>query len=95
MPDPQRFIAHVSLLVSSYDAGIAFYVGKLGFDLLEDTHLGKGKRWVRVRPGSGGVGAASGRTPATSASGHASATRLAAVSAFSCLPRILPPITRG
>jgi len=25
-------------------------VGKLGFDLLEDTDLGSGKRWVRVRP---------------------------------------------
>ena len=48
MTDRQRFIAHVSLLVPSYDAGIAFYVGKLGFDLLEDTHLSKGKRWVLV-----------------------------------------------
>ncbi len=54
MTDPKRYIAHVSLLVPSYDAGIAFYVGKLGFDLLEDTHLGEGKRWVLVRPGATG-----------------------------------------
>ena len=52
MTEPQRFIAHVSLLVPSYDAGIAFYVGKLGFDLLEDRHLDDDKRWVLVRPGA-------------------------------------------
>ncbi len=40
-----------------YDDAIEFYVGKLGFDLLEDTDLGGGKRWVRVRPsGSDGAG---------------------------------------
>lgn len=43
-------LALLSLLVPEYDAGIAFYVGKMGFDLLEDTDLGGGKRWVRVAP---------------------------------------------
>jgi catechol 2,3-dioxygenase-like lactoylglutathione lyase family enzyme len=43
-------LALLSLLVPDYDAGIAFYVGKMGFDLLEDTDLGDGKRWVRVAP---------------------------------------------
>ena len=33
-----------------YDAGIAFYVDQLGFDLLEDTKLNETKRWVRVAP---------------------------------------------
>ena len=43
-------LALVSLLVPDYDVGIAFYVSKMGFDLLEDTDLGGGKRWVRVAP---------------------------------------------
>lgn len=40
----------VSLLVRDYDEAIAFYVGKLGFDLSEDTDMGGGKRWVTVTP---------------------------------------------
>lgn len=43
----------VSLLVRDYDEAIAFYVGKLGFDLSEDTDMGGGKRWVRVTPKDG------------------------------------------
>ncbi len=43
-------IASITLLVPDYDAGIAFYVGRLGFDLLEDTRLSETKRWVRVAP---------------------------------------------
>lgn len=47
---PRRKLALMSLLVPDYDAGIAFYVGKLGFDLIEDTDMGDGERWVRVAP---------------------------------------------
>ncbi len=36
-----------------YDAGIAFYVGILGFELRADTHVGDGKRWVMVAPKGG------------------------------------------
>src|SRR5678816_486948 len=39
-----------ALLVSDYDDAIAFYVGKVGFDLVQDTDMGGGKRWVVVRP---------------------------------------------
>ncbi len=39
----------LSILVPSYEDGIAFFVGCLGFVLLEDTDLGD-KRWVRVAP---------------------------------------------
>lgn len=39
-----------SLIVPDYDAGIAFYVGTLGFDLRSDIDLGEGKRWVMVAP---------------------------------------------
>ena len=39
-----------ALLVADYDAAIDFYVRKAGFDLVEDTDQGAGKRWVVVRP---------------------------------------------
>ena len=48
-------IAHVTLLVPDYDAGLRFYVDTLGFDLLEDTRVSPAKRWVRVAPKGGGV----------------------------------------
>jgi catechol 2,3-dioxygenase-like lactoylglutathione lyase family enzyme len=40
----------VALLVRDYDEAIAFFTQALGFDLLEDTDRGGGKRWVLVRP---------------------------------------------
>ena len=43
-----------TIIVPDYDAGLAFYVGKLGFDLRADIDLGDGKRWVMVAP-SGAV----------------------------------------
>jgi catechol 2,3-dioxygenase-like lactoylglutathione lyase family enzyme len=50
-------IAQFAVTVRDYDEALAFYVGKLGFECLEDTDLGGGKRWVRVRPrGSDGAG---------------------------------------
>lgn len=42
-----------TILVPDYDAGIAFYVGQLGFDLRADFDLGGGKRWVMVAPPGG------------------------------------------
>ena len=42
-------VAHVTLVVPDYDAALAFYVGKLGFALVEDTPIGT-KRWVTIRP---------------------------------------------
>ena len=46
----------ISLLVRDYDEAVDFYVGKLGFRLIEDTALpDEGKRWVVVSPdGEGG-----------------------------------------
>jgi catechol 2,3-dioxygenase-like lactoylglutathione lyase family enzyme len=44
----------VTLVVPDYDLAIEFFVGKLGFDLTEDspslTNDGRPKRWVVVRP---------------------------------------------
>ncbi len=43
-------LSHVALLVRDYDEAIDFYVGVLGFRLIEDIGLDDGKRWVLVRP---------------------------------------------
>lgn len=50
-------LKHVALVVRDYDEAIAFFVGKLNFELLEDTPLSETKRWVLVRP-PGGEGCA-------------------------------------
>ena len=48
----------VTVVVPAYDAGLAFYRDVLGFDVVEDTDLGGGKRWVTVAPpGAGADGA--------------------------------------
>ncbi|MBC7884974.1 MAG: VOC family protein [Saprospiraceae bacterium] len=48
-------IGQVTLVVRDYDEAIDFYVGVLGFDLIEDTILSEHKRWVIVAPpGVGG-----------------------------------------
>jgi len=43
-------LGYIALVVRDYDEAIAFYTQSLGFQLVEDTDLGDGKRWVRVRP---------------------------------------------
>ena len=43
----------VALIVPDYQAGLDFYVGKLGFNLIEDVDQGR-KRWVTVAPPGGG-----------------------------------------
>jgi len=51
-----QILAHVAVVVRNYDEAIAFYTNVLGFQLLEDTDLGAGKRWVLVAPaGSSGT----------------------------------------
>ena len=48
-----RTITTVALVVRDYDEAIAFYVGVLGLELVEDTPLGPAKRWVVVGSGGG------------------------------------------
>jgi lactoylglutathione lyase len=49
-------IGYIAVVVRDYDEAIRFYTQALGFDLIEDTALGGGKRWVLVRPrGSAGT----------------------------------------
>lgn len=45
----------VSLVVPDYDEALAFYVGVLGFRLVEDSRVPEqNKRWVVVAPPGGG-----------------------------------------
>lgn len=56
MKPPARTIAHVAIVVRDYDEAIAFYTRALGFELIEDSERGAGKRWVLVAPpGSSGT----------------------------------------
>lgn len=51
----RQTIGHVTILVDEYDKAIAWYTRVLGFELIADTDLGEGKRWVLVAP-PGGTG---------------------------------------
>ena len=47
----KQSIAAVTLVVRDYDEALAFYVGILGFTLIEDTFIpAQNKRWVVVAP---------------------------------------------
>ena len=47
----RQSIATVALVVRDYDEALAFYVGTLGFTLIEDTFIPtEDKRWVTVAP---------------------------------------------
>ena len=53
-------ISLVTIVVKEYDPAIDFFVGTLGFELVEDspalTTDGRPKRWVVVRPPDGATG---------------------------------------
>jgi len=48
------FLQLIAIVVDDYDPAISFFVGALGFELVEDTpsmtNAGNPKRWVVVRP---------------------------------------------
>jgi catechol 2,3-dioxygenase-like lactoylglutathione lyase family enzyme len=46
-------IASVTLVVRNYDEAISFFTQSLNFELIEDTPLGGGKRWISIRPRGG------------------------------------------
>lgn len=46
----RQYLSLTAVVVRDYDEAIAFYVGKLGFELREDTHIDDRKRWVVVAP---------------------------------------------
>lgn len=48
---PRQTLGLVSLVVKDYDEALAFYVGKLGFTLVEDSFVPEqNKRWVVISP---------------------------------------------
>jgi catechol 2,3-dioxygenase-like lactoylglutathione lyase family enzyme len=55
----KQTLGQISLVVRDYDEALAFYVGKLGFTLVEDSLVPEqNKRWVVVEPpGAAGQGA--------------------------------------
>lgn len=46
----KQSISNIALVVEDYDDAIEFYTKKLNFQLIEDTDLGAGKRWVQISP---------------------------------------------
>ena len=54
------FLQRVTIVVDEYDEAIEFFVGALGFELVEDaasvTDAGREKRWLVVRPPGGETG---------------------------------------
>ena len=50
-----RALRSIALVVRDYDEAIAWYVGVLGFRLVEDTPGAGGKRWIVVAPNGGGA----------------------------------------
>ena len=50
---PQRSVEAVTILVPDYQEAIDYFVGTLGFTLIEDVRLSEEKRWVVVSPGAG------------------------------------------
>jgi catechol 2,3-dioxygenase-like lactoylglutathione lyase family enzyme len=49
----KRSIAAVALVVRDYDEAIAYFTRTLDFELVDDTPMDNGKRWVRVTPPGG------------------------------------------
>ena len=46
-----QYISLTALVVRDYDEALQFYVGTLGFELIEDTYIAEqNKRWVVVAP---------------------------------------------
>lgn len=53
MATPTNRLALVAFLTDDYDRAITWFRDVLRFDLLEDTDMGGGKRWVRMAPSAG------------------------------------------
>jgi catechol 2,3-dioxygenase-like lactoylglutathione lyase family enzyme len=69
----QQSIGQVALVVREYDEALDFYVGTLGFTLVEDTYIpAQDKRWVVVAP----PGASASRLLLARAMGEEQASRI-------------------
>jgi len=54
MSKPKQHLAAVAIVVRDYDEAKNYYSQVLGFDVIDDTPMGDGKRWVVVAPSGGG-----------------------------------------
>jgi catechol 2,3-dioxygenase-like lactoylglutathione lyase family enzyme len=69
----KQFLGLTALVVREYDEALAFYVGTLGFTLLEDSYVPEqDKRWVVVAP----PGSAESRLLLARAVGQEQASRI-------------------
>jgi catechol 2,3-dioxygenase-like lactoylglutathione lyase family enzyme len=69
----KQAIGQVALVVREYDEALDFYVGTLGFTLVEDTYIpAQDKRWVVVAP----PGASESRLLLARAMGEEQASRI-------------------
>jgi catechol 2,3-dioxygenase-like lactoylglutathione lyase family enzyme len=50
MNEAKQKIAAIAIVVRDYDEAKDYYSSVLGFEVVEDTPLGNGKRWVLVKP---------------------------------------------
>lgn len=50
MGNKRQHLAYVAVVVRDYEEAKAYYCGVLGFELIEETALPDGKRWVLVAP---------------------------------------------
>ena len=51
----KQTLTMLALVVREYDEAITYFTEKLKFELIEDTDMGNGKRWVVIAPpGSSG-----------------------------------------
>jgi len=46
----KQTLGHIALVVRDYDEALRFFTESLGFQVIEDTPLEPGKRWILVRP---------------------------------------------
>jgi catechol 2,3-dioxygenase-like lactoylglutathione lyase family enzyme len=46
----KQHLGAVALVVPTYEEGLRFFAGVLGFEIIEDTELAPGKRWVLLAP---------------------------------------------
>jgi len=68
-----QYIGLTALVVRDYDEALQFYVGTLGFELVEDTYIAaQNKRWVVVAP----PGAKEGRLLLARAAGDEQVSRV-------------------
>src|SRR5271165_4271699 len=54
-PDPYLRVHAVNVYVRDQDRAVRFYVDQLGFDLIFDSQIPGGQRWVAVAPPEGGA----------------------------------------